>query len=134
MSIPAEDVALLIKTVQHRHHRRLDAVFSELGISLVQWNALREIARRPEASMHALAEASFNSDQAFGTLAKRLLEAGLIVRRQGNGRVLIHELTTTGQSLLDQGCLRYSAVMAEAFSGLSGEDVFGLRDLLNKLR
>ena len=43
--------------------------------------------------MHRLAEVSFNSDQAFGTLATRLIRAGLIARDAGPGRVLTHRLT-----------------------------------------
>jgi hypothetical protein len=35
---------------------------------LVQWNALREIERNPGCSQHRLAERTFNSDQAFGSL------------------------------------------------------------------
>ncbi len=72
MSSSLEPLGLLIKTVQHRHHRTLDAKLAPLGVSLVQWSALREIDRHPGVSMHRLAELTFNSDQAFGTLATRL--------------------------------------------------------------
>ena len=133
MSILIEEVAHLIKTIQHRHHRRLDGTLTTLGISLVQWNALREISRHPGASMHALAEFTFNSDQAFGTLAKRLLDAGLVTRRQGEGRALVHELTVKGQNLLDQGYPRYSDVVANAFGALSDDEVLRLREMLRKL-
>ncbi|MBN8809414.1 MAG: MarR family transcriptional regulator [Sphingomonas sp.] len=128
-----EDIALLIKTIQYRHHRRLDAALADLGISLVQWNALREIARNPGASMHALAEATFNSDQGFGTLAKRLLDAGLILRRQGNGRALTHDLTEEGRRLLDQGALRYKTTIDDAFRALSAEQLLDLQNALMKL-
>ncbi|WP_072572306.1 MarR family winged helix-turn-helix transcriptional regulator [Granulibacter bethesdensis] len=133
MSSLIEDTAHRIKTVQHRHHRALDGALAELGITLVQWNALREIERHPGASMHALAEATFNSDQAFGTLAKRLLEAGLIDRRRGSGRVLTHELTTKGQDLLDQGYAKYIAVMTAAFHGLSSGQILELQELLGRI-
>lgn len=72
-------------------------------VTLVQWNALREIDRNPAASMHLLAELTFNPDQAFGTLAHNLLRAGLIKRQQGQGRVLIPVLTERGPVLLMEG-------------------------------
>ena len=124
-----EVLGLLIKTVQHRHHRALDAALSEIGITLVQWNALREVDRNPAASMHALAELTFNSDQAFGTLASRLLRAGLIERQQGPGRVLVHILTDQGKALLKEGNGRHAAVMHTAFAVLSVED----RDTLGRI-
>lgn len=124
-----EALGLLVKIVQHRHHRALDQALSESGISLVQWNALREIDRNPSASMHRLAELTFNSDQAFGTLAHRLMRAGLIDRRHGPGRLLMHVLTQRGRDLLDQGTDRHAAVICACFSTLSEDD----RDILGQL-
>ncbi len=129
MSTSPEALGLLVKTVQHRHHRALDGALGEVGISLVQWNALREIDRNPAASMHRLAELTFNSDQAFGTLAARLLRAGLIERRQGPGRVLAHVLTTRGEALLKEGADRHAAVLHASFAALSA----GERDTLGRL-
>ena len=65
MSSTLEPLALLIKQAQHRHHQALDTALTPLGISLVQWNALREIHRHPDSSQHRLAELTFNSDQLF---------------------------------------------------------------------
>jgi hypothetical protein len=73
MSRTLEDLGLSLKKVQSRHHRALDAQLLRLGVSLVQWNALREIDRNPGSTAHRLAELTFNSDQAFGTLTTRLL-------------------------------------------------------------
>ena len=64
-----EPLALLIKRAQHRQNRMMAASLEPLGVSLAQWNALREIDRNPGAPLRRLAEASFNSDQAIGTLA-----------------------------------------------------------------
>ena len=133
MSISLEALGHLIKTVQHRHHRALDTALGALGISLVQWNALREIDRNPAASMHRLAELTFNSDQAFGTLVSRLLRAGLIERRQGRGRVLVHALTEEGKLLFDKGLLRHDAVLETSFAALSGDEQNTLGTVLAKL-
>lgn len=129
MSTSHEALGLLVKTIQHRHHRAFDQALSESGISLVQWNALREIDRNPSASMHRLAELTFNSDQAFGTLAHRLMREGWIDRKHGPGRVLMHVLTGRGRALLDQGTDRHAAVLRACFSTLSEDD----RDMLGRL-
>ena len=128
-----ESLGHLIKTVQHRHHRALDAALGTLGISLVQWNALREIDRNPTASMHRLAELTFNSDQAFGTLASRLLRAGLIKRRQGRGRVLVHVLTEEGRRLLDEGARCHGTVVEASFAVLLDNERDMLGVILTKL-
>lgn len=133
MSTSPESLGFLIKALQHRHHRALDAVLGEIGITLVQWNALREIDRNPGASMHQLAELTFNSDQAFGTLAHRLLRAGLIKREQGQGRVLVHVLTERGHALLVDGKNRHSTVLRACFAALSSEECDQLSRLLDRL-
>jgi DNA-binding MarR family transcriptional regulator len=128
-----EDIGLLIKRVQHRHHREIDASLTAVGISLVQWNALREIDRNPGASMHRLAELSFNSDQAFGTLTTRLLRVGLIERLQGPGRVTNHRLTPKGGDLLRKGQKLMMKVLALSFAPLDEEERDTLGRLLAKL-
>ncbi|KJC35563.1 hypothetical protein UP09_30470 [Bradyrhizobium sp. LTSP885] len=133
MRYTSEDVGLLIKTAQYRHHRGLDASLAAMGISLVQWSALREIERNPGASMHRLAELSFNSDQAFGTLTARLLRVGLIERFQGPGRVTHHRLTPRGTELLREGRKRVMKVLALSFASLDEDERNTLGRLLAKL-
>lgn len=133
MSNTVEHLGLLIKKAQHRHHRLMDTELSQLGLSLVQWNALREIGRNPGASMHALAELTFNSDQAFGTLTTRLQRAGLIERSQGPGRVNHHRLTPKGEALRKAGATLASAVLAKSFTPLTGGERDVLAALLTKL-
>ena len=133
MSSSLESLGLLIKTVQHRHHRALDAKLAPLGVSLVQWSALREIDRHAGLSMHGLAELTFNSDQAFGTLATRLLRRGLIERRPGPGRVTIHRLTAKGETLLDQGRAPVLETLAKSFAALSEDERALLEGLLTKM-
>jgi DNA-binding MarR family transcriptional regulator len=133
MQYTIEDLGLLIKRAQHRHHRRIDAGLATVGISLVQWNALREIARNPDASMHRLAELSFNSDQAFGTLTIRLMRSGLIERFQGPGRVTHHRLTPQGADLLREGRKHVTKLLAKSFASLDEEERDTLGRLLAKL-
>ncbi|QKD00840.1 MarR family transcriptional regulator [Mesorhizobium loti R88b] len=133
MSSSPEALGLSVKKLQHRHHRAADTALSELGISLVQWNALREIDRNPGATMHALAVLTFNSDQAFGTLAIRLLRQGWIERQIGPGRANAHRLTAEGEAMLQRGRKRVLDIVARSFSPLSQEERESLMRLLNKL-
>ena len=133
MGYAIEDVGLLIKRAQHRHHREIDASLATIGVSLVQWSALREIERTPGASMHRLAELSFNSDQAFGTLMARLLRIGLIERLQGPGRVAHHRLTPNGTDLLRKGRRLVTKVLALSFASLDEKERDALGTLLAKL-
>ena len=133
MSSVLEPLGRLIKQAQYRHHRAMDANLAVLGITLVQWNALREIDRHPGSTMHALAELTFNSDQAFGTLATRMLRDGLIERRPGLGRATLHSLTPKGKTLLDQGRVIALEVLANSFAPLDEDERAMLSALLRKL-
>ena len=133
MSSEPEHLGWLIKRAQYGHHRALDKGLAPLGVSLVQWNALREIERNPGCSQHQLAERTFNSDQAFGSLLTRLLAAGWIERRPGTGRATIHRLTAPGRSLLLGGQKIMSNVLTGSFGPLSKHERQMLARLLKKV-
>lgn len=114
-----EQLGWLIKSIQYRHQRALDAKLAPLGTSLVQWNALREIQRNPDASQHHLAERTFNSDQAFGTLAARLQSQGLVQARSGPGRAIIHRLTRKGEAMLRAGQKVMVETVTDSFATLT---------------
>ncbi|WP_295700969.1 MarR family winged helix-turn-helix transcriptional regulator [Lapillicoccus sp.] len=128
-----QEVGLGIKRAQHRHHRALDSRLSVLGLSLVQWDALRHLAAHPDASLHDLAQLTFQSDQACGTLASRMVDRGLIERLDGPGRAVRHRVTPRGRRLLDQGAAVADAVFAESFGGLSARQIAALASLLDKV-
>jgi hypothetical protein len=69
---PATEIGLSVKRLQWRHHRAANAALAPLGLSLVQWDALRHLHGNPEASLHDLAGLTFQTDQSFGTLAGRM--------------------------------------------------------------
>ncbi len=128
-----EVLGLAIKRLQHHSHCILNARLAPLGISLVQWNALREIKLHPGLSMHGLAVRTFNSDQAFGTLMTRLLRQKLVVRQPGAGRTNLHRLTPRGETLLEDGhrCIRQTLV--KIFAPLSAAEHTQLQTLLHKV-
>src|SRR3569833_240101 len=130
MTRTTQDVALLVKRLQHRHHRALSAALAPLGVSLVQWDTLRHLARHPDASLHDLAQLTFQTDQSFGSLAARMAERGLIERVPGPGRAVRHRLTERGEAIRAEGEKRVAAVAERSFAGLTAHQVDQLGELL----
>jgi DNA-binding MarR family transcriptional regulator len=128
-----QDVSLAVKRLQMRHHRALNAELAALDISLVQWDALRHLNQNPDASLHDLAQLTFQSDQAFGTLASRMISRGLIERVPGPGRAVRHRLTEHGQELRRAGDEIVDRVIARSFAPLTPEQVAQLDELLTIL-
>ncbi len=133
MATDIETLGRAVKQVQDRHHRALDARLATVGTTLAQWDALRAIGRTPGASAHALAGATFQSDQAFGTLADRLAAQGLIERRPGRGRRIDHHLTPTGERTLAAGHPIANDVLGASFANLSEQERSTLLDLLVRI-
>ncbi len=128
-----QDIGLAVKRLQARHHRALDTRLAILGISLVQWDALRHLARNPDASLHDLAQLTFQSDQAFGALAGRMVERGLIERVPGPGRAVHHRITDRGRRLLAEASPLVDDVLAASLGTLAPPQLDLLGDLLDRL-
>ena len=125
------DVSLAVKRLQYRHHRALSRALAPLGLSLVQWDTLRHMHRRPDASLHELAVLTFQTDQSFGSLAVRMADRGLIERVPGPGRAVKHRLTDEGDRLRAEGQDAVEVVIEKSFSGLSAEQLDQLGELLD---
>ena len=128
-----QDTGLSVKRLQMRHHRALNAALAQLDISLVQWDALRHLEQNPEASLHDLAQLTFQSDQAFGTLAGRMIDRGLIERVPGPGRAVRHRLTEKGERVRKASAGIVDQVFVESFSMLTPEQLDIFDGLLRKL-
>ncbi|HEX3678879.1 MAG TPA: MarR family winged helix-turn-helix transcriptional regulator [Galbitalea sp.] len=128
-----QETGRLLKRAQYRNHRSADRALSAIGTTLVQWDALRAISESPDSSAHDLAITTFQSDQAFGTLASRLEAQGLIARTSGKGRRVEHALTAEGRRMLEAGAAVTRAVSERSFARLSGAEVRTLRDLLDRV-
>lgn len=124
-----QDVALLIKRLQNQHHKTLDAALGAIGLTLVQWDALRHLSQHPEASLHALAQLTFQSDQGFGTLAARMEDRGLVQREAGHGRAVTLTMTAKGRSLLADA----AHVVDQTLTGTLGQLTQGELDDLHRL-
>jgi DNA-binding MarR family transcriptional regulator len=127
------ELGLAVKRLQMRHHRAGNAALKPLGLSLVQWDALRHLHANPDASLHDLAQLTFQTDQAMGTLATRMIERGLIERVPGPGRAVRHRLTPHGERLREEGQLRFERVLEDSFSALTADERARFGALLARL-
>ncbi|MFG1645941.1 MarR family winged helix-turn-helix transcriptional regulator [Amycolatopsis sp. NPDC049252] len=125
------EVALAVKRLQYRHHRALSRALAPLGLSLVQWDTLRHLHRKPDASLHDLAVLTFQTDQSFGSLAARMADRGLIERVPGPGRAVRHQLTEEGARLRAAGQDLVDEVAEASFSDLSEAQLDQLGELLD---
>ncbi|MEU6479435.1 MarR family winged helix-turn-helix transcriptional regulator [Streptomyces sp. NPDC047017] len=133
MAVEPQILGRAVKAVQYRQHRALDSRLASVGSTLAQWDALRAISRTPGASARELAAATFQSEQAFGTLAGRLVAQRLVDRRPGHGRRIEHHLTSEGERLLEAGHEVADSVLAECFEALTASEREVLLELLRKI-
>ncbi|ROQ36522.1 DNA-binding MarR family transcriptional regulator [Frondihabitans sp. PhB188] len=133
MPVKLDLLGLAIKRAQDRDHRAMDSALRAIGVTLVQWDALRAIDAAPAASAHDLAVTTFQSDQAFGTLGTRLVAAGWVERSPGVGRRLEHRLTDAGRSMLADGRAVTARVLPELFAPLVETERAVLLELLARL-
>ncbi|MDF9810927.1 MarR family winged helix-turn-helix transcriptional regulator [Streptomyces sp. SPB162] len=122
-----------VKQAQYKQHRALESRLAAAGTTLAQWDALRAISRTPGAPARALAGATFQSEQAFGTLAGRLTALGLIERRPGRGRRIEHYLTPAGEETLATGHRIADQVLTTCYAALSLADRTTLIELLGRI-
>jgi DNA-binding MarR family transcriptional regulator len=130
MTPSLQDVGLSVKRLQWRHHRAANERLAELRVSLVQWDVLRHLRQQPDASLHALAELTFQTDQSMGTLAARMAQRGLIERVPGPGRAIRHRLTARGEEVRRAGAQVVDGVLAESLGKLSDAELAELQRLL----
>jgi DNA-binding MarR family transcriptional regulator len=126
-------MGLMVKRLQMRHHNSANAALAELDVSVVQWDALRHLQENPGASLHALAQLTFQTDQSFGALASRMAARGLIERVPGRGRAVRHQLTADGERVRQAGAAIMEEVLSNSFSPLSAAQQQTLEKLLSVL-
>ncbi|MBO1768363.1 MarR family transcriptional regulator [Allobranchiibius sp. GilTou38] len=127
------NVALAVKRLQYRHHRRLTKALAPLGLSLIQWDTLRHLRERPDASLHELAVLTFQTDQSFGSLAVRMADRELIERVPGPGRAVRHRITAEGERLRQAGQRAVATVVETSFDGLTPDELEQFASLLDRV-
>lgn len=125
-----QETGLAVKRLQWRHHRTANERLAALGVSLAQWDVLRHLRRRPDASLHTLAELTFQTDQAMGSLATRMIQRGLIERVPGPGRAVRHRLTPHGEDVHAKGAEIMDSVLSESLGTLTPAELAELHRLL----
>ena len=99
-----QELGRAVKQAQYRQHRALDSALQAVGTTLAQWDALRAIGNSPGASARELASATFQTEQAFGTLAGRLTAQNLVERGIPKGPKVGEILAQARQAWLAEGC------------------------------
>jgi DNA-binding MarR family transcriptional regulator len=118
--VSLQDVGLAVKRLQWRHHREANGrLLAEVGLSLPQWDVLRHLHQRPGASLHELAQLTFQTDQSMGALASRMIERGWLERITGPGRAVRHAITAAGERARRAGSDIMDGVLAESVGSLS---------------
>jgi DNA-binding MarR family transcriptional regulator len=125
-----QDVGLAVKRLQWRHHREGNTRLAAVGLSLVQWDVLRHLEGNPGASLHRLAELTFQTDQSMGELAKRMIHRGLLERVEDAGRAAHHRLTADGEQARAAGAGIVDGVLGDSLGHLSPHELSTLYDLL----
>jgi len=133
MTMSTQQLGQAIKRLQVRHHRAGNEALRPLDVTIVQWDALRHLAAHPGASLHDLATLTFQTDQAFGTLAARMEARGLIRRVSGRGRAIRPELTPEGRRVLAAADEAMDAVLHDSFDRLTPAEQKVLGELLARL-
>jgi DNA-binding MarR family transcriptional regulator len=133
MVMTTAELGLAVKRLQVRNHRAATEALRPLDVTLVQWDALRHLHAHPGASLHDLAVLTFQTDQAFGTLAARLEARGLIRRVNGSGRAIRPELTPEGERVFAAGRVVTERVVGESFAPLTEDERVQLGGLLGRL-
>ncbi|WP_197382157.1 MarR family winged helix-turn-helix transcriptional regulator [Mycolicibacterium mengxianglii] len=128
-----QDVGLAVKQLQWRHHREANRRLRlEVGISLVQWDVLRDLHRDPDLSLHDLAMQTFQTDQSMGELAKRMVARGLLTRVDGPGRAVRHRLSDAGEAAYQAGSGIVDSILAESIGLLTADEQASLHAMLTK--
>lgn len=133
MPMSALELGHAVKRLQVKHHRAATQALRPLEVTLVQWDALRHLSAHPGASLHDLAVLTFQTDQAFGTLAARLEARGLIQRVNGAGRAIRPELTAEGQRVFAEGREVTERVVRESFAPLDVDERSAFGGMLERL-
>ena len=126
------EVGLAVKRLQWHHHRAASTRLAGIGLSLAQWDVLRHLHENPEASLHALAELAFQTDQSMGALATRMVDRGLLERQPGPGRAVRHRATEAGEHARLAGTTIMREVLAETVGTLPEDELRTLHHLLLK--
>lgn len=111
----------------------VDRALAEMGLTHSGWVVLKIISRNPGKSTHALAEMCFVTDQSFGQMVSKLAGQGLVERKPGFGKAILHELTGEGEQALARADPLMKRALRELCSPLNREEGEILAGLLERM-
>jgi DNA-binding MarR family transcriptional regulator len=119
----------------YRRMEQQSAKLNKAKLSITQEIILRVLATWEKATMSELSRVLGTTMGSTTVLVDRLLKEGLVTRAHSeeDRRVVFIHITESGQRLLAQ-CQEYRVnYLTECFSGLSDQDLLGIRDALQKM-
>jgi DNA-binding MarR family transcriptional regulator len=127
------DVAVLLRRAQLRKQMACEAALARVGMTLPQWGMLHAVAAEPDSSTHALALFTGQSDQSAGAVVARLEQRGLLERRPGVGKAILHRITPDGDELVRRCNTIVEDVMTRLLAGLTDQALRALRTSLQSI-
>ncbi len=127
------DLAMLLRRAQLRKQMACEAALAEVGLTLPQWGMLYAVAAAPDSSTHALALFIGQSDQSAGAVVTRLEQRGLLKRRPGVGKAILHRITPDGEELVRRSSVIVEDVMAALLADLDDRALRELRASLESV-
>jgi DNA-binding MarR family transcriptional regulator len=126
----------MMKQIELATRARLDELFRPIGMTALQYTALTVLERHPDLSSAQLARNSFVTTQSMADMVTALEERGLIERHRdaADRRRLVLALTEDGWALLRRYRGKVDALERQMLTGLTGEQVSGLRHTLGVCR
>lgn len=124
---------MLLRRAQLRKQTACEAALAQAGLTLPQWGMLYAVATQPDSSTHALALFIGQSDQSAGAVVARLEQRGLLERRPGVGKAILHRITPDGEKLVRRSNTLVEDVMAPLLTGLSDGTLRTLRTSLESI-
>jgi len=126
----------MMKQIELATRARLDELFRPIGMTALQYTALTVLERHPDLSSAQLARNSFVTTQSMADMVTALEERGLIERHRdaADRRRLVLALTEDGRALLRRYRGKVGALERQMLTGLTDEQVSGLRHTLGVCR
>ncbi len=124
---------MLLRRAQLRKQVACEAALAEVGLTLPQWGMLYAVATEPDSSTHALAVFIGQSDQSAGAVVARLQQRGLLERRPGAGKAILHRITPEGDDLVRRCNRTVEDVMTRLLAGLTDQARQALRTSLESV-
>lgn len=131
-----EQLAWEIGETSHALRRAFDRRAAEVGVTRAQWRVLAHLGRAPGQRQVELAERMDIEPITLCRIVDRLEEAGLVERRRDPGDRRAWQLFNTARAepLLERLHGLAAEMSAEAFAGLSPEQIEMVREALTQVR